>query len=175
MGNTVLEAHASGIPVLVPRTQGFVDTVSHESDGFLYNPDSGKLDDVIQFLKSMRNDRLLCQRMGAAGRERVLKSSPDRVAADVVEWYERRVGIYQRAWLMRAILTLLPLSMAVLFVCTVWYAFELLCGSFTSLKGRLEQARSFTSSSPFVNSIKKSYSSLSMTPVVHLPKQKQEN
>ncbi|CAN0400879.1 unnamed protein product, partial [Discosporangium mesarthrocarpum] len=27
LGNTVLEAHACGTPVLVPRAQGFVDTV----------------------------------------------------------------------------------------------------------------------------------------------------
>lgn len=30
LGNTVLEAHASGTSVVVPRTQGFVDTVEHE-------------------------------------------------------------------------------------------------------------------------------------------------
>lgn len=37
LGNTVLEAFASGIPVVVPRTQGFCDTVHHEDDGFLFN------------------------------------------------------------------------------------------------------------------------------------------
>jgi glycosyltransferase involved in cell wall biosynthesis len=38
LGNTVLEAFACGIPVVVPRTQGFRDTVRHEQDGFLFNP-----------------------------------------------------------------------------------------------------------------------------------------
>ena len=35
-GNTVLEAFACGIPVVVPRTQGFSDTVKHEDTGFLF-------------------------------------------------------------------------------------------------------------------------------------------
>jgi glycosyltransferase involved in cell wall biosynthesis len=34
----VLEAFACGIPVVVPRTQGFSDTVKHEVDGFLFAP-----------------------------------------------------------------------------------------------------------------------------------------
>ena len=38
LGNTVLEAFASSIPVVVPRTQGFNDTVTHEVDGFLFRP-----------------------------------------------------------------------------------------------------------------------------------------
>lgn len=38
LGNTVLEAFACGIPVVVPRTQGFSDTVKHEVDGFLFAP-----------------------------------------------------------------------------------------------------------------------------------------
>jgi phosphatidylinositol alpha 1,6-mannosyltransferase len=38
LGNTVLEAFACGIPVVVPRTQGFSDTVSHQENGFLFVP-----------------------------------------------------------------------------------------------------------------------------------------
>ena len=38
LGNTVLEAFACAIPVVVPRTQGFNDTVRHSVDGFLFNP-----------------------------------------------------------------------------------------------------------------------------------------
>lgn len=34
----MLEAFACGIPVVVPRTQGFSDTVKHEVDGFLFAP-----------------------------------------------------------------------------------------------------------------------------------------
>lgn len=38
LGNTVLEAFACGVPVVVPRTQGFRDTVRHEVDGYLFEP-----------------------------------------------------------------------------------------------------------------------------------------
>jgi len=38
LGNTVLEAFACKIPVVVPRTQGFLDTVHDTYDGFLFKP-----------------------------------------------------------------------------------------------------------------------------------------
>ena len=38
LGNTVLEAHSCARPVVVPRTQGFNDTVRHGIDGFLFHP-----------------------------------------------------------------------------------------------------------------------------------------
>lgn len=38
LGNTVLEAFACSIPVVVPRTQGFCDTVTHAHNGFLFDP-----------------------------------------------------------------------------------------------------------------------------------------
>ncbi len=38
LGNTVLEAFACCVPVVVPKTQGFNDTVRHGQDGFLFEP-----------------------------------------------------------------------------------------------------------------------------------------
>lgn len=40
LGNTVLESHACGVPVVVPRTQGFLDTVSDGVDGLFFEPRS---------------------------------------------------------------------------------------------------------------------------------------
>ena len=40
LGNTVLEAFSCGIPVVVPRTQGFCDTVSDKINGYLFEPRS---------------------------------------------------------------------------------------------------------------------------------------
>ena len=37
-GNTVLEAFACGVPVVVPRTQGFQDTVRHDETGNTTHP-----------------------------------------------------------------------------------------------------------------------------------------
>lgn len=48
LGNTVLEAFACSIPVVVPRTQGFRDTVRHNDDGFLFNPSDR--DDARRFI-----------------------------------------------------------------------------------------------------------------------------
>ncbi len=42
LGNTVLEAFACGIPVVVPRTQGFKDTVRDHQNGFLFEPGSSE-------------------------------------------------------------------------------------------------------------------------------------
>lgn len=42
LGNTVLEAYACGIPVVVPCTQGFCDTVRDGEDGFLFVPGDGQ-------------------------------------------------------------------------------------------------------------------------------------
>jgi phosphatidylinositol alpha 1,6-mannosyltransferase len=38
LGNTVLEAHSCGVPVVVPKTQGFMDTVTDGTDGFFFVP-----------------------------------------------------------------------------------------------------------------------------------------
>jgi glycosyltransferase involved in cell wall biosynthesis len=79
LGNTVLEAFACGIPVVVPRTQGFRDTVRHEQDGFLFNPadvaDAARCDAVaVSYSVVVCNpqDVLCCAQVPAApeGRHR---------------------------------------------------------------------------------------------------------
>ena len=65
LGNTVLEAFSCAIPVVVPRTQGFCDTVDHEVDGFLFHP--GDASDAARYILRLRNDKNLRAKMGAAG------------------------------------------------------------------------------------------------------------
>ena len=114
-GNTVLEAFACGIPVVVPRTQGFSDTVQHEHDGFLFRPgDSADASSYIQRLKDQPALRmyasnlyiilLLCymlvraemlivsvfyRAMGAAGRKGMADRTISAVVRDLLRWYER--------------------------------------------------------------------------------------
>lgn len=38
LGNTVLEAFSCSIPVVVPATQGFINTVNNTVNGFLFTP-----------------------------------------------------------------------------------------------------------------------------------------
>ncbi|CAM9845178.1 unnamed protein product, partial [Choristocarpus tenellus] len=87
LGNTVPEAHACSTPVLVPRAQGFVDTVTDKVDGFLF--DAGNLAEGARLLARLRDERDLCCSMGAKGREKVLQQSPELVMEDIVAWYKR--------------------------------------------------------------------------------------
>ena len=70
----MLEAHACGIPVVCPHTQGFCDTVAHKKDGFLYEidesrakePDSLEQEEqlALHFLHLLRDDQDLRIDMG---------------------------------------------------------------------------------------------------------------
>lgn len=174
LGNTVLEAHSCGIPVVAPRTQGFVDTITNGSDGFLYDPKKGGgLGEGIRRLEILRDDADLRVKMGAAGRAKVLKQSPELVAADIVGWYGERMQKYRSAWLPQAVLAIFPLMLAVLSVSLVWYSanlvyhmLELGAAGVDSVANAIKHMRSIASTSPLFKSIKSSYSSLSMTPVV---------
>lgn len=89
LGNTVLEAHACGLPVVAPRAQGFVDTITDGSDGMLY--DGRHLEQGIAALTRLRDSPQLRKKMGDAGRVKVLKQSPQLVVEDIVGWYNDRM------------------------------------------------------------------------------------
>jgi glycosyltransferase involved in cell wall biosynthesis len=80
----------------VPKTQGFVDTVAHGVDGFLY--DARKPETGAAALRTLRDSADMRSSMGAAGRAKVLQNSPDKVAEDIVDWYgisaKRSVGAH---------------------------------------------------------------------------------
>ena len=86
LGNTVLEAHACGIPVVVPLTQGFQDTVTHEEDGFLFR--AGDQANAIQYLERMQKNASLRLQMGAAGLKKVKKNTVESVVSDLERWYD---------------------------------------------------------------------------------------
>lgn len=52
LGNTVLEAFACKLPVVVPDAQGFSDTVTDKRNGFLFKP--GSVDDAKKCVKDVR-------------------------------------------------------------------------------------------------------------------------
>ncbi|MET0989771.1 MAG: glycosyltransferase family 1 protein [Glaciihabitans sp.] len=69
-GQTLQEAHASGLPVVAPRAGGPIDLIDHGSNGFLFNPvDDTEMRSSIELLA---RDPALRQRMGEAGRRSVL-------------------------------------------------------------------------------------------------------
>jgi phosphatidylinositol alpha 1,6-mannosyltransferase len=97
-GQTVQEAHASGIPVVAPRAGGPIDLVAHATNGFLFEPhDDGQL---RAFVEALAIDEPLRLRMGEAGRRAVLGKSWNGICGELVEYYE--TAIASRALTARA-------------------------------------------------------------------------
>jgi glycosyltransferase involved in cell wall biosynthesis len=67
---SAIEALAAGRPVVATRVGGVPDVVQEGRDGFLVDP--GATDDLADRLTRLARDPELRERMGAAGRERVL-------------------------------------------------------------------------------------------------------
>lgn len=86
-GQTVQEAHASGLPVVAPRAGGPIDLVEHGVDGLLFrSSDDRALRAAVSLLVQ---DGSLRRRMGEAGRRSVLGRSWDVVCTELTRHYER--------------------------------------------------------------------------------------
>jgi phosphatidylinositol alpha 1,6-mannosyltransferase len=68
-GQTLQEAHATGLPVVAPSSGGPVDLVAPGLDGDLYDPDEPQA--LRRAVLRLHQDRALAARMGSAGRLRV--------------------------------------------------------------------------------------------------------
>jgi glycosyltransferase involved in cell wall biosynthesis len=111
LGNTVLEAHACGIPVVVPLTQGFRDTVTHDVNGFLFK--SGDAADAKQYIERLKKDKKLAKKMGQAGLDAITKCTIEAVVDDLMAWYEegRSVSSNRPLWKKLLIFILLFLTL----------------------------------------------------------------
>lgn len=86
-GNVVVEAMASGTPVIAPNSGGVVDLVADGETGYLYKPGDAK--DLMAAFKKLAGDRELAKRMGQAGYER----------AQQFTWqnsFEILLGVYEK-------------------------------------------------------------------------------
>ncbi len=84
-GQTLQEAHASGLPVVAPRAGGPIDLVDSGVDGFLYEPsDDYELRDAVAALVREAPLRL---RMAEAGRRRVLNRSWAAICEELLDHY----------------------------------------------------------------------------------------
>jgi phosphatidylinositol alpha-1,6-mannosyltransferase len=82
-GISLVEASASGIPVVAGRTGGIPDAVRDGQTGVLVNPDA--LDEVCRTIRSLLDDPERSSRLGRAGRQAVeTYYNWDRVAADLL-------------------------------------------------------------------------------------------
>ena len=83
---TAIEALAGGRPVVATRVGGVPDVVRDGVDGFLV--EAGAIDDLAERLARLAADPKLRERMGTAGRERVVaRYAVDRLLDDVDSLY----------------------------------------------------------------------------------------
>jgi phosphatidylinositol alpha 1,6-mannosyltransferase len=85
-GQTVQEAHASGVPVVAPRAGGPIDLIDHGTNGYLYEPDDDA--QLRAFVEALTLDPELRARQGEAGRRTVLGKSWSSICEELVGHYE---------------------------------------------------------------------------------------
>jgi glycosyltransferase involved in cell wall biosynthesis len=95
LGNTVLESHACGTPVVVTNAQGFCNTVEHGVDGYLFK--AGDAEDAIAYLTELRDDHAKLKAMGERGRQKMVEQhTVQAVVADMVEWYGKGIDNFAK-------------------------------------------------------------------------------
>lgn len=89
-GRVVVEAMASGVPIVATRSGGVPEIVRHGRDGLLVEPGSSRLM-ADALLKLLLNDDLRKQ-MGVSAKERALNFSIDQHVANMIRVFEETVG-----------------------------------------------------------------------------------
>ena len=84
-GVTPLEAMAAGVPVVVSRAGGIVETVLDQKTGFIVEPDDAEA--LAQAMLRLVEDDALRERMGAAARMRALEFSWEIVNGRMMSRY----------------------------------------------------------------------------------------
>jgi glycosyltransferase involved in cell wall biosynthesis len=95
-GLTLLEAFASGIPVIAPRAGGVIDTVQDNWNGYLFHP--GDKRDFAKKLRQLINEPTLRQEMGTRGRDSVAQQDWDNAVDHLVRVWQEQIDRkkYQR-------------------------------------------------------------------------------
>jgi phosphatidylinositol alpha 1,6-mannosyltransferase len=86
-GQTVQEAHASGLPVVAPRAGGPIDLVADGVSGFLYEP--GNSIELRRTVELLARDPALRARMGEAGRRGVLGRDWETICDELLDRYRK--------------------------------------------------------------------------------------
>ena len=91
-GQTLQEAHASGLPVVAPASGGPLDLVAPGLDGALYDPDEPQA--LRAAVLGMHLDRARAERMGSAGRLRVEGTTWEAVGDELLAHHDtaRNIG-----------------------------------------------------------------------------------
>jgi phosphatidylinositol alpha 1,6-mannosyltransferase len=86
-GNVILEAMASGLPVVAPRAGGILDTVVDRETGLLFAPQDNA--EMVYAVQRLVNSRYLCRELGRASRERAETFSWEKILDGLLEDYRQ--------------------------------------------------------------------------------------
>ena len=123
LGNTVLEAFACSKPVVAPRAQGFLDTITHEYNGFLFSP--GDSESANRYITLLKNNLSLREEMGIRGRNSVENRSIKVVVEDIVSWYSLGISKCKSSWTLKKLLLFLVCFITVPFALVVLNVYDL--------------------------------------------------
>lgn len=86
-GQTIQEAHATGIPVVCARAGGPIDLVNDGDDGFLFSPGPSGDAELRAFVRVLAGDDRMRAAMGEAGRRKVVHRTWEAVCDDLLGHY----------------------------------------------------------------------------------------
>lgn len=86
-GLVVIEAMASGLPVITSRTGAFPEIVDHGVNGFLLD-DASDVEGMAGYMKNLHASDDLRERMAAAGRRTALENTWDKQVRKTLSLYE---------------------------------------------------------------------------------------
>eukprot|EP01031_Cornospumella_fuschlensis_P034676 gene34676-41990_t len=134
LGNTVLEANACALPVVTPRTQGFVNTVRHGDNGFLFDPHSAQ--SAAACLQQLKDDAALRAQMGQRALQSVQSCTFRRVVQDLLAWYQRSLARRRQQPAAVTLLKLLAVLATVLLAVVMHSAYDLINGLWSPAASR---------------------------------------
>lgn len=86
LGSSLLDAMATGVPIVATRAGGIPEIVEHEETGLL--APVGDVEELAKQVERLLNDRVLCDRLRENAKERVISFSKEKMA-------ERTLAVYR--------------------------------------------------------------------------------
>lgn len=84
-GQVIVEAQSHGIPIVVPRSGGLLEWVSHEENGVLFQPEDSE--SLAQAIFRILSDRDMYEKLSFNGLESTKRFSPIQVRSEVERIY----------------------------------------------------------------------------------------
>ena len=86
LGNVILEAMSSGLPVVAPRAGGIPSLIAHGEDGYLYEPRN--LEEAVSFVRPLVEDEAHRRQIGEAARSESCNRSWGNAIDTVRRYYQ---------------------------------------------------------------------------------------